>query len=137
MFVAFGLETIGIVIFAVLGGGGSSVVFVVMTCWVFFGWGEIYSLFPSTCTDTYGWRYATTNAGALYTAKGTAVFLVPYLTRISGKDGWSTAFVIVAVMAGVATVMSLVVLKPMRKKLMAKLDAEGGKAELPVAKAMS
>jgi OFA family oxalate/formate antiporter-like MFS transporter len=138
MFIAFGLETIGIVIFAVLGGGGSGTVFVVMTCWVFFGWGEIYSLFPSTCADTYGWKYATTNSGALYTAKGTAVFLVPYLTTIAGgKDGWSNAFIIVAVMAGVATLMSVVVLKPMRRKLMAQLDAKGGKAELPIAKAVS
>jgi OFA family oxalate/formate antiporter-like MFS transporter len=138
MFIAFGIETIGIVIFALLGGGGSSVIFVVMTCWVFFGWGEIYSLFPATCGDTYGWKFATTIAGALYTAKGTAVFLVPYLTSIAGgKGGWSNAFIITAVMAGVATIMSLVVLKPMRRKLMAQLDAQGGNAELPVAKTVA
>jgi hypothetical protein len=44
---------------------------------VFFAWGEIYSLFPSTCTDVYGSQYATTNAGLLYTAKGAASLLVP------------------------------------------------------------
>ena len=32
---------------------------------VFFTWGEIFSLFPATCTDTYGSQYATTNAGLL------------------------------------------------------------------------
>ncbi len=37
---------------------------------VFFGWGEIFSLFPSTLTDTFGERYATTNYGFLYMAQG-------------------------------------------------------------------
>ena len=46
---------------------------------VFFAWGEIYSLFPSTCTDTYGTDYAAANAGLLYTAKGTAAVAAPVL----------------------------------------------------------
>src|SRR2546430_10044665 len=46
----------------------------------FFAWGEIYSLFPSTVTDTFGATYATTNTGLMYTAKGTASLLIP-LTR--------------------------------------------------------
>jgi OFA family oxalate/formate antiporter-like MFS transporter len=45
---------------------------------VFFAWGEIYSLFPATCTDLYGKKFATTNYGMLYTAKGTAALLVPF-----------------------------------------------------------
>ena len=52
--------------------------FVILSGIVFFAWGEIYSLFPSTCTDVYGAKYATTNAGLLYTAKGTASLLVPF-----------------------------------------------------------
>src|SRR6267142_2681722 len=51
--------------------------FVLVGAVVFFAWGEIYSLFPSTCTDTFGAKFATTNAGLLYTAKGTAALLVP------------------------------------------------------------
>ena len=50
---------------------------------VFFAWGEIYSLFPATCTDIFGAKFATTNAGLLYTAKGTASLLVP-LGNVAG-----------------------------------------------------
>ena len=53
---------------------------------MFFAWGEIYSLFPSTCTDTFGTKFATTNAGLLYTAKGTAALLVPYASSIQKID---------------------------------------------------
>ena len=45
-------------------------VFVLMSGVVLFGWGEIFSLFPSTLTDTYGARHATTNYGFLYMAQG-------------------------------------------------------------------
>src|SRR6516162_7242130 len=48
-------------------GGGSPYAFILMAGLVFFTWGEIFSLFPATCTDTYGSQYATTNAGLLYT----------------------------------------------------------------------
>ena len=51
--------------------------FVILSGLVFFAWGEIYSLFPATCTDIYGRKFATTNYGLLYTAKGTASLLVP------------------------------------------------------------
>jgi hypothetical protein len=44
---------------------------------VFFAWGEIFSLFPATCTDLYGKKFATANYGMLYTSKGTAALLVP------------------------------------------------------------
>ena len=53
---------------------------------VYFTWGEIYSLFPATCTDTYGSKFATTNAGLLYTAKGTASFLVPAASCAASGD---------------------------------------------------
>jgi len=74
MFIAFGIEGIGIWALYVL--GHDPVWFVVLSGLVFFAWGEIYSLFPSTCTDTFGAKFATTNAGLLYTAKGTAALLV-------------------------------------------------------------
>ena len=62
--------------------------FVILSGVVFFAWGEIYSLFPATCTDIYGRKFATTNYGMLYTAKGTASLLVPLanvLTTTTGK----------------------------------------------------
>ena len=39
---------------------------------VYFTWGEIYSLFPSTAGDYFGTRHATSNYAVLYTAKGVA-----------------------------------------------------------------
>src|SRR5262250_2100910 len=75
MFIAFFFEGLGI--YALYMFGSDPLMFVVLSGVVFFAWGEIYSLFPSTCTDVYGTQYATTNAGLLYTAKGTASLLVP------------------------------------------------------------
>jgi MFS transporter, OFA family, oxalate/formate antiporter len=49
--------------------------FIVLSGLVFFGWGESFSLFPSTLTDTFGSRYATTNYGFLYIAQGVGSIL--------------------------------------------------------------
>ena len=96
MFIAFSLEALGIWLLSIF--GESPVTFVLLSGLVFFAWGEIYSLFPSTCTDAYGTRYATTNAGLLYTAKGTAALLVPWgnvLTTMTGN--WHAVFTIAVI----------------------------------------
>jgi OFA family oxalate/formate antiporter-like MFS transporter len=118
MFIAFGLEAIGIVALSQL--GDDPVLFIVLSCMVFFAWGEIYSLFPSTCADTYGWKWASTNAGVLYTAKGTAALFVPVAVVLSKWASWHTVFMIAAAMNGLAAVLALVVLKPLRQRMMAK-----------------
>jgi OFA family oxalate/formate antiporter-like MFS transporter len=85
---------------------------------VFFAWGEIYSLFPSTCTDTFGAKFATTNAGLLYTAKGTAALLVPaanYLQQSSGN--WDGVFMIAAIANIGASLLAIAVLKPWRRRV--------------------
>ncbi len=41
----------------------------------------------ATCGDTFGTKYATTNAGLLYTAKGTAALIVPYTSIIQTMTG--------------------------------------------------
>jgi MFS transporter, OFA family, oxalate/formate antiporter len=118
MFIAFLLEGIGI--YALLLMAANPVWFVVLSGVVFFAWGEIYSLFPATCTDMYGRKFATTNYGMLYTAKGTASLLVPLANVLTTATGsWRAVFVIAALMNVVAAVMALVVLKPMRIKTMA------------------
>ena len=66
--------------------GHSPIMFVLLSGAVYFTWGEIYSLFPATCTDAFGTRYATTNAGLLYTAKGTASLLVPLANVMMKRD---------------------------------------------------
>lgn len=113
MFIAFGLEAIGIYALSAL--GHDPVMFVILSGVVFFAWGEIYSLFPSTCTDVYGTKYATTNAGLLYTAKGTASLLVPLGNVLMASTGsWHAVFVIGAIMNALAAIMALAVLKPLR-----------------------
>ncbi|MDR5739413.1 MULTISPECIES: oxalate/formate MFS antiporter [unclassified Caballeronia] len=113
MFVAFAIEAVGIV--ALSKFGHNPVAFVVLTGIVFFAWGEIYSLFPATCGDTFGPKFAATNAGLLYTAKGTAALLVPFSSVITKATGsWHSVFMLAAGMAAIAALLALFVLKPMR-----------------------
>src|SRR5947207_7790897 len=119
MFIAFFIEGIGI--YALLLFAGNPVLFVILSGLVFFAWGEIYSLFPATCTDIYGRKFATTNYGMLYTAKGTAALLVPLANVLTNATGsWHAVFYVAAALNIVAAVMALVVVKPMRIKAMAR-----------------
>ena len=118
MFIAFLIEGIGI--YALLLLGSSPVAFVILSGFVFFAWGEIYSLFPATCTDIYGRKFATTNYGMLYTAKGTAALLVPLANVLTNATGsWHAVFYVAAILNIVAAVMALAVLKPMRLRTLA------------------
>jgi MFS transporter, OFA family, oxalate/formate antiporter len=113
MFIAFALEALGI--WALSQFGRDPVLFVILSGVVFFAWGEIYSLFPSTCTDAFGTKYATTNAGLLYTAKGTAALLVPLANVLAAASGdWRAVFLVAALMNVVAAVTAVAVLKPLR-----------------------
>jgi OFA family oxalate/formate antiporter-like MFS transporter len=118
MFIAFGIEAVGIILLGFY--GRDPVSFVILTGLVFFAWGEIYSLFPSTCTDSFGPKFASANAGLLYTAKGTASLLVPITSILTAKTGgWEMVFWIAAGMNAIAAVMALAVLKPVRSRLLA------------------
>src|SRR5207249_11254167 len=78
--------------------GNSPWTFIATAGLVYFTWGEIYSLFPATCTDIYGSKYTTTNAGLLYTAKGTASFLVPAASWLQSQTGsWHAVFVVATI----------------------------------------
>ena len=115
MFIAFALEAVGI--WALSAFGHDPVLFVILSGLVFFAWGEIYSLFPSTCTDTYGAKYATTNAGLLYTAKGTASLLVPFANVLAQETGgWHAVFIAAAAMNVVAALAAPFVLRPLRNR---------------------
>src|SRR5918996_578229 len=117
MFVAFLIEGVGI--YALLLFAGNPVLFVILSGLVFFAWGEIYSLFPATCTDIYGRKFATTNYGMLYTAKGTAALLVPLANVLTNATGsWHAVFYVAAVLNLVAAFMAILVLKPMRVRTM-------------------
>jgi len=116
MFVAFSLEAVAIlVLFAFI---DQPVLFVVLTGLVFFGWGEIFSLFPSTLTDTFGPKYAATNYGFLYIAQGVGSILggpaAAYLKQMTGS--WSSVFIIVALLDIVTAVLAVTVLRAIRNK---------------------
>jgi OFA family oxalate/formate antiporter-like MFS transporter len=116
MFLAFTLEALGI--YALSQFGRDPVAFVILTGLVFFAWGEVYSLFPATCRDTYGGRHAAANAGLLYTAKGTASLLVPLANWLTERpSGWFIVFLIASAMNAFAAVAALLVLKPLRVRM--------------------
>jgi MFS transporter, OFA family, oxalate/formate antiporter len=122
MFIAFALEAVGILL--LYNFGQNPVLFVVLTGLVFFAWGEIYSLFPSTCADTFGTKFAAANAGLLYTAKGTASLLVPLSSVLATATGsWHMVFIVASVMNAVAALMAWFVLRPMRRAHMAAQSA--------------
>jgi OFA family oxalate/formate antiporter-like MFS transporter len=123
MFIAFAMEAVGIL--ALAKWGHNPMAFVFLTGMVFFAWGEIFSLFPATCGDTFGSKYAASNAGLLYTAKGTAALLVPISSVIADATGsWDMVFVLASAVNALAAVMALFVLKPTRSRLMEANSAE-------------
>jgi MFS transporter, OFA family, oxalate/formate antiporter len=125
MFIAFAMEGVGI--FMLYLWGKDPVWFVILSGFVFFAWGEIYSLFPSTCTDTFGSKFATTNAGLLYTAKGTAALLVPMANYVQqGTGSWDSVFLIAAGANILASLLAILVLKPWRKQVVASAVVQSG-----------
>lgn len=113
LFIAFLLEGIGI--FALMQYGHSPVAFVLLAAVVFFAWGEIFSIFPATTRDQFGQKYATTNYGMLYTAKGTGALLVPLASVLTAMTGsWTAALSVAAVFSIVAALLSIGVLRPLR-----------------------
>jgi len=117
MAIAFGL---GAVAYWMLGSLGTAPwAFVIFAALIFLTWGEIFSLFPSTCTDTFGPKFATVNLSLLYTAKGTSAFLVPLANVIKTSTGsWHMVFVVTAAMNIVVVALALFVLKPLRRRVM-------------------
>jgi MFS transporter, OFA family, oxalate/formate antiporter len=114
MFVAFSLEAVAIlVLFAFI---DRPALFVVLTGLVFFGWGEIFSLFPSTLTDTFGPKYAATNYGFLYIAQGIGSILggpaAAYLKQMTGS--WTSVFIIVAALDIITALLAVTALRAIR-----------------------
>jgi MFS transporter, OFA family, oxalate/formate antiporter len=113
MFIAFATAALMLLTLSVY--GRIPIVFVLATA-VYFGvFGEIYSLFPATSGDTFGAKFATTNNGMLYTAKGTASLLVPLASMVAAEFGWHAVFMIAVALNATAALMALFVIKPMRR----------------------
>ncbi len=123
MFIAFTLEAVAILLLLVF--ARNAAVFVVLTGLVFFGWGEIFSLFPSTLTDLFGTKYATTNYGFLYIAQGVGSVLggpvAAYIREATGN--WTTVFAIVIVLDVITALLALFILKGMRQRWVARSAA--------------
>ena len=103
--------------------------FVICAALIFFTWGEIFSLFPSTCTDMFGPKYATTNTSLLYTAKGLSAFGVPLANVLKSYTGsWHSVFAVAAIMNFIVVAMALFVVRPMRQSITASEDKGKGKS---------
>jgi MFS family permease len=116
MFIAFSLEAAAMTVWLLT--RGNPVLFVLMSGVVFFGWGEIFSLFPSTLTDTYGTTHATTNYGFLYMAQGIGSVLGgPVAALLHESTGsWIPVFGLIILMDATTAVLAYFVLKPMRAR---------------------
>jgi OFA family oxalate/formate antiporter-like MFS transporter len=118
MFIAFLLEALAV--YGLLTFAHDPLLFVILSGLVFFAWGEIYALFPAMCADLYGKKYATTNYGLLYTAKGTAALVIPLANLLPvGTGSWKIVFMVAATLDLGAAILALVALKPLRKRLFA------------------
>ena len=106
--------------------GNSPWTFIATAGLVYFTWGEIYSLFPALCTDIYGPKFATTNAGLLYTAKGAASFLVPAASWLQAyTGGWHAVFAVATIANLAVAATAFFVLKPMWTAYRAEMPAAG------------
>jgi OFA family oxalate/formate antiporter-like MFS transporter len=119
MFLAFATEGVAITIWLLT--RDHATVFVLMSGVVFFGWGEIFSLFPSTLTDTFGTEHATSNYGFLYLAFGVASVVGGPLAALLHKStgSWMPVFELVIAMNFATAILAIFVLKPMRRRWLA------------------
>jgi len=112
IFVGEGLALLGMMYF-----GRNPYLFMLFAALIFLFWGEIFSIFPAICADTFGSKYAASNAGTLYTAKGTASLLVPIASVLSATGGWNAVFVAASVITIAAGISAKLILSPMRRRL--------------------
>jgi OFA family oxalate/formate antiporter-like MFS transporter len=105
--------------------GAVPLAFVTFAAAIFLTWGEIFSLFPSTCTDTFGPRFATVNLSLLYTAKGTSAIFAPIANLIKDATGdWHMVFLLATLMNFAVVGLALFVLRPMRQRAMSRGQSE-------------
>jgi MFS transporter, OFA family, oxalate/formate antiporter len=107
MIVTFVLQAFCLVAVATL-GQISTAWFVATLVAVYFTWGQIYSLFPSTSGDYFGTKHATSNYAVLYTAKGVAAIIGGYVAALvyEQSGSWAMGFYGSAVMALIAAALA-------------------------------
>jgi len=116
MAIAFLMEAVAVT--AMLLCRNDALLFALLSGVVFFGWGEIFSLFPSTLTDTFGTKHATTNYGVLYMAQGIGSVLGgPLAALLHDVTGtWMPVFIIIITMDTLTGLLAFFALKPLRKR---------------------
>ena len=119
VFMGEGLSMLGLMKF-----GHHPVAFMSFAALIFLFWGEIFSIFPAVCADTFGVKFAAGNAGTLYTAKGTASLLVPLASVLSAGGNWDRAFMFSASITIAAAIAAKFVLLPMRKRFIENANAQ-------------
>jgi oxalate/formate antiporter len=121
MTLAFGLEAVAM--FVWLQTRDNALLFVLMSGVVFFGWGEIFSLFPSTLTDTFGEAHSTLNYGFLYIAQGVGSFLGgPIAAALHDATGsWIPVFHVIIACDALTAALAYFVLRPMRRQHLSKV----------------
>ncbi|MEO8260842.1 MAG: oxalate/formate MFS antiporter [Acidobacteriota bacterium] len=122
MLIAFGLEGMAMTLWLLT--RDNPILFVLLSGLVFFGWGEIFSLFPSTLTDTFGTRHATANYGCLYMAQGVGSVLGgPVAALLHQSTGsWIPVFAVIITMDFTTAILAIAVLKPWRRRWLEKSE---------------
>ena len=123
MALAFGLEAAAMTLWLLT--RHDPLLFVILSGVVFFGWGEIFSLFPSTLTDSFGTEHATTNYGCLYIAQGIgAIFGGPMASLLhQATQSWTSVFAVAIAADVITALLALLVLRPLRQRYAAGLTA--------------
>jgi MFS family permease len=118
MAIAFALE--GAAMITWLLTRSDPLLFVLMSGVVFFGWGEIFSLFPATLTDTFGTRHATTNYGVLYMAFGVGSVLGGPVAALlhDASHSWIPVFEVIIAMNFLTALLAQFAVKPLRRRFL-------------------
>ena len=92
--------------------------FVIMSGVVFVGWGCVFALFSASTGDLFGTKYATTNYGIVYTAKGVASIIGAPVAAVMFEvtHSWDLVFYVFAASALITAALALFVLKPLTAK---------------------
>ena len=120
----------GLAIWGLMKFGHSPQAFLIFAPLIFLGYGEIFSLFPAAAGDSFGVKYAATNNGLLYTAKGTSSLLIPLANVLKASAGsWVPVLWIAGALPILAAFLAMFVLSPMRRRMLERVAAEEPAAE--------
>jgi MFS transporter, OFA family, oxalate/formate antiporter len=119
MAVGFSLQVLCLLAVLTL-GRTSPAMFTITMVLTFFTWGEVFSLFPSITGDYFGSKFATSNYGIMYSAKGvSAIFGGGVAAMIFERfNSWDAVFYGSAALALISAILALVLrAQPLPRKV--------------------